>query len=421
MMLSGWLTNLQYYVIIPEIVYLSELFPHIAVDSSTAATLPLANEEPYCMWNSNDQSALNFKERDIPIALIFTIDHNLTPTKLKQVLDIYHAIACLLPNNSNYLYAAVLHLPKNPKLYFGKLLNIQKLHQSFEDSGEATKDQKPLIRWLIDKIIVNVTMTKMSHWSHWQYELERKDNIGEQLKDRKNRNIFEGTRLLLSHAIIEQTKNEFINKTIIKKSLMEFLRELIVESVVADAIFSMDLTNNWIKYDFDDFKKPPQSLIIFQGWTWLLNLLRIMFFIVGAFVMLITTCAICGFACILSSILRDDYFRRRQRREQDEALRILQERFYEAGMNIHFNAFNDPPPQFDRQSNSETNTAIEQLSTISEDDLTQSDTNTSSEIIYPKVTLSLTPKQIALCDTDDSKTETIIETCRSHTEIILND
>ncbi|VDO56001.1 unnamed protein product [Brugia timori] len=126
---------------------------------------------------------------------------------------------------------------------------------------------------------------------------------------------------------------EFVNKTIIKKSLMEFLRELIVESIVADAIFSMDLTNNWIKYDFDDFKKPPQSLIIFQGWTWLLNLLRIMFFIVGAFVMLITTCAICGFACILSSILRDDYFRRRQRREQDEELRILQERFYEAGMN----------------------------------------------------------------------------------------
>ncbi|KAK6107968.1 hypothetical protein QQG55_30290 [Brugia pahangi] len=105
----------------------------------------------------------------------------------------------------------------------------------------------------------------MSHWSHWQYELERKDNIGEQLKDRKNRNIFEGTRLLLSHAIIDQTKNEFVNKTIIKKSLMEFLRELIIESVVADAIFSMDLTNNWIKYDFDDFKKPPQSLIIFQG------------------------------------------------------------------------------------------------------------------------------------------------------------
>lgn len=59
--------------------------------------------------------------------------------KLKQVLEIYHAIACLLPNDSNYLYAAVLHLPKNPKLYFGKLLNIHKLHQSFEDAGQTTK------------------------------------------------------------------------------------------------------------------------------------------------------------------------------------------------------------------------------------------------------------------------------------------
>uniref|UniRef100_A0A1I8EYG2 Uncharacterized protein n=2 Tax=Wuchereria bancrofti TaxID=6293 RepID=A0A1I8EYG2_WUCBA len=382
-MLSGWLTNLQYYVIIPEIVYLSELFRHITVDcSSTAATLPLAHEV-------RDQAT------------------------------------CLLPNNSNYLYAAVLHLPKNPKLYFGKLLNIQKLHQSFEDSGEATKDdrkirndscslirqtisviskwitktfffekivkhiilindrtdqcvipkdlhetyhkgQKPLIRWLIDKIIFNVTMAKMSHWSHWQYELERKDNIGEQLKNKKNRNIFEGTRLLLPYAIINQTKNgKFVNKTIIKKSLMEFLREIIFESIVADAIFSIDLTNNWIKYDFDDFKKLSQSSIIFQGWTWLLNLLRVMFFIVGAFIMLITTCAICGFACILSSILRDDYFHRRQRREQDEELRILEERLHEAGINIHFNAFNDPPLQFERQSNSETNTAIEQLSTVS--------------------------------------------------------
>ncbi|EJW73568.1 hypothetical protein WUBG_15534, partial [Wuchereria bancrofti] len=58
---------------------------------------------------------------------------------------------------------------------------------------------------------------------------------------------------------------EFVNKTIIKKSLMEFLREIIFESIVADAIFSIDLTNNWIKYDFDDFKKLSQSSIIFQG------------------------------------------------------------------------------------------------------------------------------------------------------------
>lgn len=55
------------------------------------------------------------------------------------MLDTYHAIACLLPNDSNYLYAAVLHLPENPKLYFGKLLNTGKLHQSLDDFGQVTK------------------------------------------------------------------------------------------------------------------------------------------------------------------------------------------------------------------------------------------------------------------------------------------
>lgn len=53
------------------------------------------------------------------------------------MLDTYHAIACLLSNDSNYLYAAVLHLRKNPKLYFGKLLSTYKLHQSFEDIGQS--------------------------------------------------------------------------------------------------------------------------------------------------------------------------------------------------------------------------------------------------------------------------------------------
>lgn len=42
MVLNGWLTNLKCYV---AIVYLSELFRHVAVDcSNTEAALPLANE-----------------------------------------------------------------------------------------------------------------------------------------------------------------------------------------------------------------------------------------------------------------------------------------------------------------------------------------------------------------------------------------
>lgn len=45
---------------------------------------------------------------------------------------------------------------------------------------------------------------------------------------------------------------------VIKRSLTEFLREIIFESIVSNAIFSMDLRDNWIKYDFEDFKKRSQ-------------------------------------------------------------------------------------------------------------------------------------------------------------------
>lgn len=56
-------------------------------------------------------------------------------------------------------------------------------------------------RWLVDKIILNATKMIRS-----QYRLERRSNIAEQLKDSKNRSIFDGTRLLLSN-LINQSKN----------------------------------------------------------------------------------------------------------------------------------------------------------------------------------------------------------------------
>ncbi|CAG9537882.1 unnamed protein product [Cercopithifilaria johnstoni] len=388
-MLNGWLTSLQCCVVILAIVNLSGLFRH------TKATLSLAKEDQdqagyrygrYCTWNNYDPSILNFKERDIPIALVFAIDHNLTPIKLKQVLDTYHAVACLLPNDSNYLYAVVLHLPKYPKLYFGKLLNTDKLHQSFEDAGQATKGHKQQ-RWLINKIILNAT-----NLIHSKYQLERKNNIAEQLNDSKNRSIFDGTRLLLSN-LINQSQNEFVNKKIIKKSLIEFLREILFESIIADAIFSTDLTDNWIKYDFVDFKKRSQpSVIAFEGWTWLLNLLRVVFFLVGAFVVIITTCALCGFTCVLSSIVRDDYYRRRQAREREQELRILQERLHDVGINVHLNPFNDQP-ELEREINNEINTAIEQLSVISEPDFTQSSTTSSDSEGIPSIVSSSWPQE----------------------------
>ncbi|VDK83426.1 unnamed protein product [Litomosoides sigmodontis] len=434
MVLNGRLTSLKCCV---AIVYLLELFRHVTVDcSNIEAALPLANEVQdqgqYCTWNSYDQSVLHFKERDVPIALVFTVDHNLTPIKLKQVLDTYHAVACLLPNDSNYLYAAVLHLPKNPKLYFGKLLNTDKLHQSLEDFGQAAKDDtknqndpcslirqtitvisswltkafffekvvKHIIfisdhvdrciiskylheiyrkdnkshRWLVDKIILNATKLTHSH-----YRLERRSNIAEQLKDSKNRSVFDGTRLLLPNLSDQSEKNELMGKTVIKKSLTEFLREVIFESIVADALFSMELTDNWMKYDFRDFRKNSQPAVAFEGWTWLLNLLRVIFFLVGAFVIVITTCALCGFTCILSSVVRDDYYRRRQMREREVELRILEERLREAEIhNARLNPFNDPL-EFERGRNIASNTAVEQLSATSEVDHTQSSATVSDK------------------------------------------
>lgn len=57
----------------------------------------------------------------------------------------------------------------------------------------------------------------------------------------------------------------FANKMLIQKSLTEFLNEIIFESIVADTIFSMHLTDNWIKYDFEDFKKHSQTPVTFDG------------------------------------------------------------------------------------------------------------------------------------------------------------
>ncbi|KAL3984981.1 hypothetical protein ACH3XW_36735 [Acanthocheilonema viteae] len=117
-----------------------------------------------------------------------------------------------------------------------------------------------------------------------------------------------------------------------------------------------------------------------------------MFFLLGAFVVLITTCALCGFSCILSSILRDDYYRRRQMREREEELRIIEERLHEAEINIRFDASSNNPindrPELEREGNSGSNTAIEQLSMISEADLTQSSTITSDSEAPPYTALS---------------------------------
>uniref|UniRef100_A0A0R3RT21 Cytochrome P450 n=1 Tax=Elaeophora elaphi TaxID=1147741 RepID=A0A0R3RT21_9BILA len=112
-------------------------------------------------------------------------------------------------------------------------------------------------RWLIDKIILNSTKLL-----HSLYRLERRNSLAEHLKDKKNRSVFDGTRLLLSN-LINQSEN--VNNSVMKKSITEFLREIIFESIIADAVFSMDLANNWIKYDFEDFKKQSQPLIAFEG------------------------------------------------------------------------------------------------------------------------------------------------------------
>lgn len=55
-----------------------------------------------------------------------------------------------------------------------------------------------------------------------------------------------------------------MRRTVIKKSLTEFLREIIFESIIADAIFSMDLSDNWMKYDFQNFQKRSQPAAAFE-------------------------------------------------------------------------------------------------------------------------------------------------------------
>uniref|UniRef100_A0A8R1XZH0 Uncharacterized protein n=1 Tax=Onchocerca volvulus TaxID=6282 RepID=A0A8R1XZH0_ONCVO len=108
--------------------------------------------------------------------------------------------------------------------------------------------------------------------------------------------------------------------------LIEFLIRILFESIVADA----KLRNNWIKYDFEDFRRRSQQSS--------LNFLRETFFLIGAFIMLIITCALCGVACMLSYVLRGDYYHRQQTREREE-LRILEERFCEAGTVNEFDKF----------------------------------------------------------------------------------
>uniref|UniRef100_A0A915PP16 Uncharacterized protein n=1 Tax=Setaria digitata TaxID=48799 RepID=A0A915PP16_9BILA len=169
----------------------------------------------------------------------------------------------------------------------------------------------------------------------------------------------------------------------------------------------MDLKNNWIKYDFGDFKKYPRPVAILENWTWLLNFLRVMFLIVGALVMLITTCALCGFACMLSTIVRDDYYRRRQIRQREEDLRNLEERLQEVGINIHFNGINGY--QEWRQENNEINTAMERSSTASERSSTRAATALNNEISNSSSS-SISYKQIALQDdTVNDEMETIID------------
>ncbi|VDN19645.1 unnamed protein product [Gongylonema pulchrum] len=107
---------------------------------------------------------------------------------------------------------------------------------------------------------------------------------------------------------------------------------MLLESVIADAVFSMNSGRKWIKYDLSDFKRQPQSANTFDSWAWLLSLLRVMFFIVGTFILLITTCALCGFACMLSSVVRDDYYNRRQIRQRDEERHNFEEQFGDAGI-----------------------------------------------------------------------------------------
>ncbi|VDM99578.1 unnamed protein product [Thelazia callipaeda] len=212
-------------------------------------------QDHYCSWKSLDQTAVNFKEHNVPIALIFTVNHSLSPIKLHSVLETYHRLACLLPEDSNQLYAVVSHLSKNPKLYFGKVHNIRKLHRSFDaisepsadggESGNGTcyliqktitmisdwlpkafffekvikhiilinghseqcpvsehfhgiyfKDSK-LHRWFVNQIVLNATKMHQLHY----YDLLRGKDSEKLLKNGKEQNILEGIQLILSHDI----------------------------------------------------------------------------------------------------------------------------------------------------------------------------------------------------------------------------
>ncbi|MCP9262796.1 RING-box protein 1 [Dirofilaria immitis] len=125
-------------------------------------------------------------------------------------------------------------------------------------------------------------------------------------------------------------------------------------------------------------------------------------FITGAFIILIATCALCGFACMLSSALRNDYHRQRQIRENEEELRILEERLRDIGINIHFDEI-AVQSELEQENNNEINTAIEQLNTTSEVDLTQQNTTTSDDTINSCSTLSssLLSEKTAFQDDDD--------------------
>ncbi|KAM3717860.1 RING-box protein [Dirofilaria immitis] len=308
----------------------------------------------YCKWKNHNESILNFNERDVPIALIFTIDHNLTPIKLTFVLNIYHAMACLLPNNSNHLYAAVLHLPKNPKLYFGKLLNIHNLHQSFENAGEATKDEREIGN--DSCYLIRRTINVISKWLTKRFFFEK----------------------VIKHIIFI---DEYANQCILSRKYSEIYRKgrkkyrWLIDKIILNVTKGIHRRYELKRNDnlAEQFKNNINP-----------------------------TCALCGFACMLSSALRNDYHRQRQIRENEEELRILEERLRDIGINIHFDEI-AVQSELEQENNNEINTAIEQLNTTSEVDLTQQNTTTSDDTINSCSTLSssLLSEKTAFQDDDD--------------------
>ncbi|VDM99577.1 unnamed protein product [Thelazia callipaeda] len=169
----------------------------------------------------------------------------------------------------------------------------------------------------------------------------------------------------------------------LETSLSKFLRGIILESVFADAVLDSDRRDKWIKYDMNDFKKQFRKIVTFGSWEWLLSFLRIIFFIIGSFVLAITICALCGFACMLSTVVRDDYYNRRLRRQREVELRNLAEQFQGIALVMPFEAdflhcctfvfilgllirsFQGRPNQLNRNAENDINTAVEQLSIVS--------------------------------------------------------